>query len=152
MVFPISISTNSNNQTIIINNNTQLNTAIENVIDLCETPVGSNSNLQLSNVIINGTWHVSYYLDETEDETSEFYGYNFTFYSNGTVIASKNTTTIHGIWNYYTDLDVKKMNLNFDGTILEEINKDWKLLELNATNVRLTQSSGETHYLYFTKN
>ena len=44
---------------------------------------------ELSEIIVKGVWHVSYFVDDTEDETSEFEGYNLLFLSNGTIKATK---------------------------------------------------------------
>lgn len=153
IVYPISM-TNSSGQIITINNNTELKTVIETVINQCDDFIGVVDPV-LADIIIDGTWYISSYLDEEENETSDYYGYNFTFLSNGNLTAVKNAVTINGTWTIVGDGVNKKLDINFVGDTIEDIEEDWKVIEFNASNIRLKHISGgdgETHYLNFAKN
>jgi hypothetical protein len=149
IVYPLTM-TKTNSQMVTVNNNTGLNTAIENVINDCNT-----INLELSNVIVSGSWHVSYFLDNSIDRTSNYSGYNFTFLTNGTSTVVKNYTSTYGNWNSYIDNGNKILNLSFSGTTIDELENDWTVIEFTVNNIRLKQienSGSDIHYLYFTKN
>lgn len=150
VVFPIIMTSNINGQiaSFTINNSNELYTIIENSLDLCDIPIGS-TNLDISNLIINGTWNISNFLDNNEDETAEFSGYNFNFTSNGTVSILKNYNFINGTWSSYIDGGVRKFKISLIGETLDEIEKEWEVVTFNATTIRLKH---DTHYMCFTKN
>jgi hypothetical protein len=103
----------------------------------------------------NGTWYVSSFINDTTDDTYHFNGYNFTFSSDGTSIAVRNTTNINGTWSDYMDDGNAKLDLSFDGDLLDEIEDDWRVLEYSKTLIKLRHESGgngEIHYLSFSKN
>jgi len=151
IAFPITLTT-SNGDNMVINNNTELETAINNSIDDCAiiTPVP----LVLSEIFTSGTWYVSYFYDSS-DETNYYNGYVFNFSGNGSAFAVKNTNTITGSWQIHTENSYQKIEFNFDGSVLEELEEDWKVLEFTGTVVRLkheSDSGSDNHYLNFSKN
>jgi len=87
IVYPLSM-TKSGGQVVVFNSNAALQAGIENSIDDCQQTGPTPSALSV--VLANGTWFVSSYIDENHDETYKFNGYNFTFSSNGAVVAVKN--------------------------------------------------------------
>lgn len=151
LVYPIS-SHKTNGQTIVANSSKELTNAIESSIPECNN---TSNSLTLSDVIINGNWNVSYFLHETENQTLDYNGYVFVFYNDGSVIATKNSISTSGTWNIYSSYGVLKMNIDFDNSKLDELEKDWKVIEYNANTFRLSyqeNSNSETNYLYFDKN
>lgn len=151
-VFPITL-TKSTGDTVVINNNTQLETAINTAIDDCIIP--GPTPLVLSDVLTTGTWYVSYFYGDGNDQTNYYNGYNFTFNSDGTATAIKYSTTTNGQWDIHNESTYQKLDLNFSGSALDELHEDWKVLEFTATSIRLKHVSGggsENHYLNFTKN
>lgn len=153
--YPISL-VNSNGQTITITNNNQLEDVIEDSIDDCDDSPsgGGGSSSNLSTIIVDGTWYVSYFFDDT-DETSDYAGYNFTFNANGTSLALKNTISLNGTWLNYMDSGDEKLEFSFDGITLDELEDDWEVIEFTSTQIRLKDISGgdgSTDYLYLTKN
>jgi len=153
IAYPISMISGIDGETIAIHNNQELNTAIESVIHLCDDSTGEHGDGELSEIIVKGVWHVSYFVDDTEDETSEFEGYNLLFLSNGTIKATKGNATIYGTWSSYTDDGIQKLVIDFEGTTLEELGEDWKISEFNYTSVKLKHGDGvKIDYLYLAKN
>ena len=154
VVFPISV-TNSNGQNVVINNNAELENFIEDSISDCDDDSnGGSNNTTLTQIFTSGTWYISYFFDDV-DETNYFNGYNFTFNSNGSSLAIKNSNTISGTWNIYNDSGAEKIELSFDGLLLDEIEDDWRIIEYTPTLIKLKHVSGGNggiDYLTFTKN
>ncbi|WKL43752.1 hypothetical protein [Flavobacterium sp. ZE23DGlu08] len=151
--YPVSI-TNFNGQNVVITNNSDFENSIEDGIKDCNTNSSTGGNQNFTSILTDGTWHVSYYFDDT-DETSNYNGYNFAFNSNGTVVAVKGTNNIGGTWSTFVNSGQDMFLLKFDDSKLDELKDDWKITEYTTTNVRLknkSSSDGETDYLYFTKN
>ena len=149
IVFPVTL-TKTTGGNVVVNNNIELESAINTAVDECST--SGSTPFILSGVLISGTWHVSYFYGEN-DQTYYYSGYNFTFNPNGTSTAVKNSTTINGSWDIHNEMTYQQLDLNFSGSALEELHENWKLLELTATCIRLKHESGSNnHYLNFTKN
>jgi hypothetical protein len=165
IVYPITL-TLSDATNISVNSNEELEVAVEEAIDDCDHDQGGSGSEPetLEDIIVDGTWHISY----CEGEQVDYTGFNFTFLANGIVTAVKNGVTTSGTWNLYDDGSHEKMALNFNNSDLHELNEDWKVTEYNATNFRLkddhgdsgrsgghndSEDSGGGHdYVYFTKN
>jgi len=153
--YPISVI-NSNGQTVSITSNSQFENFIDDSIDDCNSSSGGggSGSGDFVTTLTSGTWRITYFFDD-QDETSNYSGYNFTFNTNGTSIAIKNTTIINGAWSAYMDSGNQKLNIAFDGVVLDGIEEDWKVVEFTSTSIRLKHISGgdgSTDYLYFTKN
>ena len=152
--YPISV-TDSNNQTIVIYNNDQFEDVIEDAIDDCDDDSqSSGGNGNLSAILSDGTWYVSYFYDDT-NQTSVYAGYTFTFNTNGTSQAMLNGNFLNGSWSNYMDGAEEKIELDYDGSILDELEDDWEVIEYSSTQVRLKDVSGGnggTDYLYLSKN
>ena len=152
IVFPITL-TNSSAQQTTINNNTQLEDAINDAITSCSS--GSTPTL-LSDILTMGNWHVSYFFEDG-NSTDQYSGYSFTFNANGTSIAVKNSITIDGDWDINDSGIYDRLDLHFDGDALHDVETNWDVQEFTATYIRLRrQSSGsggsQSSYLSFTKN
>ena len=150
--YPISI-VDSNGNNIVITSNSQLEDIIEESIDDCDDNSGGGGSADFSDVITNGTWYVSYFFEGDDNETSDYLGYNFTFSATGTITIVKASTTTNGSWSNYIDSGDDIMDLNFNDSNLDELEEDWEITEYSSTVIKLKHvSSGETDYLYFTKN
>lgn len=113
------------------------------------TPINTGSNIQ------SGTWKVSFFSDNGNDETNHFSGYEFTFNSSGTATASNGSSTVNGTWQTRTDDSQPKLDLNFGNTApFDELNDDWHILQSSSSTVQLEDVSGGnggTDLLTFTK-
>jgi hypothetical protein len=156
--YPIS-AVNSNGQTIVINSNNELENFIDDSIDDCDDDnsggSGESGNAAFTTVLTTGTWYISYYYEDDDNETDYFTGDTFTFNSNGTSIALRSGITTNGSWSTFVDSGQNKLDLIFNGTDLDEIEDDWRIIEFSNTQIRLKDVSGgdgSTDYLTFTKN
>lgn len=115
----------------------------------------SAGTTNISNIVKQGNWRITLYNDSGTDELYHFTGYTFTF-SNGTVSAVRNTTTVNGTYSTMFDDSKNKFLLNFGATApFEELNDDWHIIEETSTKIRLQDVSGGnggTDLLTFEKN
>lgn len=114
----------------------------------------SSTNSQLKTAAQNGVWHISYYLDKT-DQTSKFNGYTFGFDPLGSVIATKGSNSINGTWSTGNDDSDVKIVLDFGGVSpFSEIEEDWHAISISDNEMKLIDVSGGnggTDYLTFNK-
>lgn len=115
-----------------------------------------NLSTEVTNTLKSGTWRVSYYWDNDQDETASFSGYSFQFLNNNTVTASNNISTVSGSWATGIDDSSVKLLLNFvSPPDFESISGDWKISLHSPTQINLVDSSGgngTVDYLRFTRN
>ncbi len=120
----------------------------------CDTAGGIDSNT--SQVVTSGTWKVTLFTDNGNDETSDYSGYTFTFSSGGTLSAVKNGVTTNGTWSVNSSSN--KFNINLGPKVdtnkpLGELTDDWKILSSTETVIRLTDDNASSNeFLTFTKN
>lgn len=128
---------------------------------------GTSSADQVAMVAQNGTWRVSTYTDDGEDETSDYNGFTFTFASDGVLTASSSSRTLVGTWSV-TDssnssddddgTDDDDFNIFFsvsDDDDFDDLVDDWDITLVNSTTISLIDISGGnggTDVLIFTKN
>ena len=100
-----------------------------------------------------GRWYVSEYLVGTTNFTSEFAGYEFQFYENGTVDGIKGSSTTTGSWS--GDANNYTITSNFAsgaGLPLTRLNGIWKWTDSDWSYVKSYYVSGtETWYLTLRK-
>lgn len=108
----------------------------------------------IASYVTKGTWRVTLYQENGVSKLYYFSNYDFTF-SNSTVSATRNATTVTGTFSTkYVD-SKNKLVLNFGNTSpFNVLNDDWEILEETAAKVRLQNmsSSGGTDLLTFEKN
>jgi hypothetical protein len=154
--YPIS-AVNASGQTITINSNSELENFIDDSIDDCDDDNiggGGSGSADFTAVLTSGTWYISYYQEDDDNETADFNGYVFAFNGNGTSTAVRNSVTTNGTWSTYVDSGQNKLELAFDGLNLDEIEEDWRIIEFSSTQIRLKDVSGgdgSIDYLTFTR-
>lgn len=152
IVYPIS-ATNSSGVNVVINNNSELESFLEDSIDDCDDDVGT-WNPSFTTVLTTGNWYVSYFEEDGDVETSNYNGFNFTYFANSNVEVIKNSVTTLGTWTTYIDGGYNKIEFTFVNPDLESLQEDWIILEYNQNIIRLKHVSGGnggTDYLNFTK-
>jgi hypothetical protein len=122
---------------------------------------------ELTNISTDGTWIVSSYIDDGDDETADFATFRLNFKEDGvlnaTDLLSSNSTPYSGSWSI-TDsnsnddddsLDDLDFNINFAvGNKLDDLSDDWDIISYTDTEIKLIDVSGGgggTDYLTLTK-
>ncbi|MBV7268819.1 hypothetical protein KCG49_06435 [Winogradskyella sp. WHY3] len=115
----------------------------------------------------SGTWRITNFNDSGENETSDFNGYDFTFNSDGSLVATNGSNTITGTWSVTDDSnssddsssdDDIDFNIFFpvpDDNDFEDLNDDWDVVTTTSTRIELIDISGGnggTDMLTFERN
>ena len=116
------------------------------------TSPSSSNNPTLSTLITSGSWRVSYFLESSDDHTSNFTGYVFQFNSNGTMTADVSGSTTNGTWS----MDDSNNEFHIDlGNIapLKDLSHGWTVISKTSTEIVLRDNNA-THNeeVHFTKN
>ena len=139
------------------------------LLTACSDDDSSSTNgntTEVVNTVQDGTWRITSFVEETNDETHHFTGYNFTFDDNDVLTATNGANTYTGTWsvtnssnssddddNNNSDIDFNIMFASPDN--FTDLNDDWDILERTDTKIRLRDISGGnggTDYLTFEKN
>lgn len=99
--------------------------------------------VQISDTLTSGTWTISKYIDNGDNETSDFTGYTFNFNIDGSIVAVKDGTGVVGNWSELNDDDNLKLNILFTQTTLSELNDDWDLKSKSDNMIELEDISGD---------
>ncbi|WP_299115791.1 hypothetical protein [uncultured Winogradskyella sp.] len=113
----------------------------------------------------SGTWRITNFNDSGQNETSDFNGYNFSFNSDGTLVATNGSNTVNGTWSVTDDSsssssssDDIDFNIFFPvpaSNNFEDLNDDWDIVSISSTRIELIDISGGnggTDMLTFEKN
>ena len=116
---------------------------------------GGGNTTELTNILMDAQWYVQSYIDDGDDETNDYNGYNLTFNTDGSVIAENSNNTITGTWSVVNSSNGLDVILDF-GTAMpfDEFNDDWDVVTYTTTSVKLFDISGGnggTDYLSFQK-
>ncbi|NDI97518.1 hypothetical protein GWA97_00320 [Flavobacterium sp. LaA7.5] len=125
----------------------------------------NNGNVnQIINTAKAGTWRITTFSEEGNDETGHFTGYSFTFNDNSVLTATNGSNTHTGTWSVTTsdsnDDDNSESDINFNiGFVSPEefndLSDDWDIIEYSSSVIKLIDVSGGnggTDYLTFEKN
>jgi hypothetical protein len=93
-------------------------------------------------ILEKGSWRITLFMEEGDNETSDFEGYSFVFEAGGAVAATKNGNTVPGTWSTEKDDDDLKLYLNFTDAVLSEIADDWHILSQTDAKVEMEDVSG----------
>lgn len=130
---------------------------------------GGDNNQQINeweDTTETGTWKITLYSDDGEDETYHYVDYSFNFGTNGVLTAQKGDETITGTWSITDDSNSSDDDDGNSGDIdfniffsapprFEELSDDWDIVSITDTKIELTDVSGGnggTDHLTFTKN
>ena len=100
-----------------------------------------------NNMVSTGDWKVTQYLDSGIDETSDFSGLNFSFNTDGTIVASSTTASFTGTWSLAsqtgsddpaTDDKFHKFTIDVAGDkLMNKVSKKWLAEKVTATEIWL---------------
>jgi hypothetical protein len=111
------------------------------------------SAAQLESVMENDTWIVTEFIDDDDDDTFYFTGYEFTFETDGDLIAfnASDTSTVSGTW--FTLIDDGQTELWIDFSSIprfSELNEDWYLIAQTTNEMRFRDDDdGDDDFLTF---
>jgi hypothetical protein len=100
---------------------------------------------ELRDILQSGSWYVDQFLDDGDDETAVFSGYDFTFFGNQTILATNGSENVDGIWI----VTVTGQELNFEFDMDSPLNgaddDEYKALQYTPTSVTFItrNSNGE---------
>ncbi len=108
------------------------------------SPEGLTHNLE------SGSWQISLFIEDFDNETDDFAGYVFTFNTNGTVEARKGNTTRSGSWGTYTDDGETEFQMSFPyADYFDELSDDWYLKINTSEKIRFEGSNPNEDVLVF---
>ena len=138
----------SDNSQVIINNFDELEDVIENAIDSCDEDDDYDFSdddcldcniSEIEDLLINcSDWNVNRLKRNAMDYDDAYEGYDFNFFSDGTMSVFWNTTTVFGTWvasgsgnNLEIIIDVPELPLCNNNWILQEIKNCSNDTEIN---------------------
>lgn len=92
---------------------------------------------ELIDIMVAGTWYVDTFLDNGDDETGDFNGYNFNFYANQTVFATNGSENVYGIWVVTLQSDELNFEFDMDSPINGADDQEYKVLQFTETTTTL---------------
>ncbi len=111
----------------------------------------SSNSTSTSTIIESGSWHVTYYHENSNDHTSNFSGYTFTFNANGTMSATVSGVTTSGTWSNDDSHNEFHMNIGTSSP-LNDISNGWLIITKTATEFDLKDdNTAHNEELHFTK-
>jgi len=95
-------------------------------------------------------WMINLFIEDFDNETSDFEGYEFSFNANGSVVAQNGGTTSTGTWGTFADDGQTEFWMSFPNTgYFAELSDDW-YLKINASDqIRLEGSNPSEDTLVF---
>ena len=169
--FILNFETGTNSNFSELNDNWDVLEATQTIIRLSDVSGGGTDLLtfgrepngggggpdpqELRDILQAGTWYIEKYLEDGDDETSDFADFDFTFFSNQTILATNGSENVDGIWI----VTVIGQELNFEFDMDSPINgaddDEYKTLQYSPTSVTFItrNSDGEIEdTLIFKKN
>lgn len=115
-------------------------------------PDSPSATQELTDVLVEGTWVITLFIDDGDDDTDYFEGYTFSFQPGGDVVATSSQTgqDIQGTWQVRSDDGRAELWLNFSTGDYEfrELNEDWYLIEASADRIRLEYDYDDDDDIY----
>jgi len=118
----------------------------------CKKDDSTNSTTSVDQIVTTGTWRVSYFVESTEDKTSDFTGYTFSFNTNGELVALNSGVNTTGNWGW--DDSSSKFHISI-GTNkpLSDLTDDWLILEKTTSLIKLKDDNPtKNELLNFSRN
>ncbi|PKA83522.1 hypothetical protein ATE92_1677 [Ulvibacter sp. MAR_2010_11] len=98
---------------------------------------------ELRDIMQVGTWYVDTFLDNGDNETADYNGFDFRFYANETVLASNGSESVYGIWIVTLVGDSLNFEFDMDSPLNGADDADYKVLQFSETSVTfVTRDSG----------
>ncbi|MEY8849628.1 hypothetical protein AB9K26_12485 [Psychroserpens sp. XS_ASV72] len=103
---------------------------------------GGNGNDDLVNILSDGLWIVASYIEDSDNQTGNYTGYELDFDSGGTVTASNGSNTNNGTWSVFSNGNEVMLDFGTDMPFQEFNDDDWDVISSSDTEVVLQDVSG----------
>ncbi|WP_299115059.1 hypothetical protein [uncultured Winogradskyella sp.] len=103
---------------------------------------GGNGNDDLEDILTDGLWIVASYTEDTNDQTSDYAGYELDFNMDGTVSASNGSNINNGTWSVFSSGNQMTLNFGTDMPFEEFNDDDWDVISVTNTEVVIQDVSG----------
>lgn len=114
----------------------------------CKKAVDKKKQDLVIAAMTSGRWYVQEYITGSTNVTAEFDGYEFQFYSNGTVDGIKSAGATPGTWSGDASNFTITSNFSGAGLPLNRLNGIWKITENDWEYVHAYNVNGsQTNYL-----
>ncbi|MBT8254984.1 MAG: hypothetical protein KJO23_00450 [Bacteroidia bacterium] len=111
----------------------------------------SGNGQLLVTTLQSGLWGIESFLDDGNDETSNYVGYEIAFENGGIAVASRGIYTYYGSWEV-TGTDEPDLSLDFGTQIpLDDLNKNWDVTGFNDDSITLDEMGSGTDQLVLFK-
>jgi len=143
-------------EVIQVNNNQELADAF-GAVD-CDIDSGTPLDpdiVELRDRLKDRTWYVAQFLDNGNDKTAVFSGWDFSFIESVTVYATNGSQAAQGIWVVTIDNDELSFKFDMDGPINDANHNDYKVLSQTADEIifeTLDSNDNTEDILKFVKN
>ncbi|WP_411893845.1 hypothetical protein [Winogradskyella sp. A2] len=115
----------------------------EDFITFERTPFdGGSGNDDLEDILIDGLWIVASYTEDSEDQTSDYSGFEIEFNVNGTVTATNGSNTNNGTWSVFSSGNQMALDFGTDIPFEEFNDDDWDVISVSNTEVVIQDVSG----------
>lgn len=96
-------------------------------------------------ILKDGAWTMARFVEDNQEQTSVFAGFSFQFTAEGTLKATRNGEVIDGTYNIRVDSfgAVELVLILPENSVIEEMDKDWLLLEFAANRLAFAHQSGD---------
>lgn len=103
---------------------------------------GGNGGDDLEAILIDGLWIVVSYLEDSDDQTADYAGYELDFNMDGSVSASNGSNTNNGIWAVLSGGNQMALDFGTDLPFEEFNDDDWDVISVSSTEVIIQDVSG----------
>jgi len=103
---------------------------------------GGSGNDDLEAILIDGLWIVASYTEDSDDQTSDYAGYELDFNMDGSVSASNGSNTNNGTWDIFSSGNQMALDFGTDMPFEEFNDDDWDVISVLSTEVVIQDVSG----------
>jgi len=131
-----------------------------NLVVSCSEDDDSNGNVNfssadtiaLTDAVNDGTWRITQFIDDDENETSDYNGAIFTFNSDGTIDVEMGMDMFSGTWSIelddddddLDDLDELEFDISFSNSNnFDDLSDDWYVIEYSNNRIRLSEDDDD---------
>ena len=113
---------------------------------VCDDNANDGDVAEIRNILMDGSWAIAKYTDFGEDKTTDFDGYDFSFFAEHKVTVSQNQDPLlDGLWRIIRNTDNKlKVYLNLgEETPFDYLTEDWNVVSITNDRIELSDIRGD---------